>query len=88
MPLKEGSTAETRSDNIATEIRAGKKPAQAAAIAYSKAGEAKDEQAGMVTAPNAAGAPAGRPRRAADASGGTPAAGARPTTPTWPGRVV
>lgn len=37
MPLKEGSSQETISQNIATEIRAGKDPKQAAAIAYSKA---------------------------------------------------
>jgi hypothetical protein len=37
MPLKEGSSAETRSENITTEIRAGKDPKQAAAIAYAKA---------------------------------------------------
>jgi hypothetical protein len=37
MPLKEGSSQETISSNIATEIRAGKSREQAAAIAYSKA---------------------------------------------------
>jgi uncharacterized protein len=37
MPLKKGSNKETISKNIATEIRAGKDPKQAAAIAYSKA---------------------------------------------------
>jgi hypothetical protein len=37
MPLKEGSSSEVRSENIATEIRAGKDPKQAAAIAYAKA---------------------------------------------------
>ncbi len=88
MPLKDGSSQETISENIATERRAGKPADQAAAIAYSKAGKANDEQAGMVTAPSAAGAPVGRRKGANDASGGTPSAGARPTTPTWPGRVV
>lgn len=37
MPLKAGSSRETISSNIATEIRHGKDPKQAAAIAYSKA---------------------------------------------------
>lgn len=37
MPLKEGSDRETISSNIATEVRAGKDPKQAAAIAYAKA---------------------------------------------------
>lgn len=39
MPLKKGSSKKAISANIATEIRAGKKPSQAAAIAYSVAGE-------------------------------------------------
>lgn len=34
MPLKQGTSDETRSENIAAEIRAGKDPQQAAAIAY------------------------------------------------------
>ena len=37
MPLESGSSRETIGHNIATEIRAGKKPAQAIAIAYSNA---------------------------------------------------
>ena len=37
MPLKEGSSQETISSNIKTEIEAGKDPKQAAAIGYSKA---------------------------------------------------
>lgn len=39
MPLKEGSSQEVISENIATEVRAGKDPKQAAAITYSKARE-------------------------------------------------
>ena len=35
MPLIKSKSKAARSKNIATEIRAGKKPAQAAAIAYS-----------------------------------------------------
>jgi hypothetical protein len=37
MPLEEGSSKETISRNIATEVKAGKPVKQAAAIAYSKA---------------------------------------------------
>lgn len=39
MPLKPGSSEATISENIATEVRAGKDPKQAATIAYHKAGE-------------------------------------------------
>jgi hypothetical protein len=39
MPLKKGKSRKVISENIATEIRAGRKPAQASAIAYSKARE-------------------------------------------------
>jgi hypothetical protein len=41
MPLKKGASREVISSNIRTEINAGKKPAQAAAIALSKAGKSK-----------------------------------------------
>lgn len=41
MPLERGKSREVISHNIATEIDAGKEPAQAAAIAYSVAGEHK-----------------------------------------------
>lgn len=37
MPLEEGSSKATIAQNIGTEIKAGKDPKQAAAIAYSKA---------------------------------------------------
>lgn len=37
MPLESGSSREVVSSNIATEVRAGKDPKQAAAIAYAKA---------------------------------------------------
>ena len=50
MPLKEGSSKETISANIATEIKAGKDPKQAAAIAYSKArGDDVKADAGSAT---------------------------------------
>lgn len=39
MPLKKGKS--NISSNIATEIRSGKEPKQAAAIAYSVAGKSK-----------------------------------------------
>lgn len=38
MPLRSGGSNKVISENIATEIRAGRPRAQAAAIAYSKAG--------------------------------------------------
>lgn len=41
MPLKRGSSKKVISENIATEIRAGRPKDQAAAIAYSKAGKSK-----------------------------------------------
>lgn len=41
MPLAKGKSKKVIGKNIATEIRAGKKPSQAKAIAYSVAGKAK-----------------------------------------------
>lgn len=41
MPLKTGKSKKVISENIATEIRSGKPRAQAAAIAFSKAGKRK-----------------------------------------------
>jgi hypothetical protein len=41
MPLKSGKSKKTISENIATEIRAGRPKDQAAAIAYSKAKKSK-----------------------------------------------
>lgn len=47
MPLIEGKSDKTRSENIATEIKAGKDPKQAAAIGYSvqrRAAHAQDDK--------------------------------------------
>ena len=41
MPLKSGKSKKIIQSNIRKEIKAGKKPKQAAAIAYSKAGKRK-----------------------------------------------
>jgi hypothetical protein len=42
MPLNNSSTNKARSENIATEIRAGKDPKQAEAIAYAEQRRARD----------------------------------------------
>jgi hypothetical protein len=44
VPLEKGSSEETISNNIATEIKAGKPREQAIAIAESEAGKSKDEK--------------------------------------------
>lgn len=44
MPLKEGSSQETVSENIATEMHHGKPQEQAVAIAMEKAGLSKDNE--------------------------------------------
>jgi hypothetical protein len=41
MPLKKGSSKKVISENIATEIRSGRKQSQAVAIAYSEAGKSR-----------------------------------------------
>lgn len=49
MPLKEGSSEETISENIAELRRSGYPEKQAAAIAYSKAGKGKDAVPDILT---------------------------------------
>jgi len=44
MPLKEGTSDEVVSENIRTEIKAGRPHAQAIAIALSKAGRTKKKK--------------------------------------------
>jgi len=44
MPLQKGSSKETISKNIGTEIRAGKPKKQAIAIAYSEAGKSRKKK--------------------------------------------
>lgn len=44
MPLKKGSSKKTIQANIKTEIKSGKKPDTAMAIAYAKAGKSKKKK--------------------------------------------
>jgi hypothetical protein len=44
MPLKKGKSKKVIGENIATEIRSGKKPKQAQAIAFSEAGMSRKKR--------------------------------------------
>jgi hypothetical protein len=46
MPLQKGSSRKAMSQNIRTEIKAGRPPKQAVAIAYSVAGKSRKRKAG------------------------------------------
>lgn len=64
MPLKSGKSRKVISDNIKTEIRAGKPQKQAVAIALTKAGKSNKQRVARKTAKKRAASPRGTSPRA------------------------
>lgn len=88
MPLEKSTSPEARGRNIATEIRAGRDPKQAAAIAYGVEREAARDQTALTTQANS-GIPA-YPGRVLEMNkgGNLPRSIEAATMGKWPGRTL